>query len=186
MRCATSSLTISVRQGPASTWQWRHAWLHLRPTLTCSVCNRPRPSTNPCAAIFSSKRFIYAAVVGTQNPEAIATVGSRLRTQRASWTHELFRDSERQRDHTALRSGCQRSMPQRQVFRKCHQRFSHYLPPLYQSPSERFAMPYETRKPLPPSHGQSQGDFQRTTERLTGQESGSLRHCRGEKARKSK
>src|SRR5437870_324380 len=32
-----SRVMISVRVGPASTWQWVQVWLHSLPTLTCSV-----------------------------------------------------------------------------------------------------------------------------------------------------
>ena len=47
-RRATTCPTISMRQGPASTWQCRQAWLHLRPTLIWSVCNRTRRNASRC------------------------------------------------------------------------------------------------------------------------------------------
>ena len=46
-RWAVGKSIISVRHGAASTWQWRHVWLHLRPTLTWSACSGARRSARP-------------------------------------------------------------------------------------------------------------------------------------------
>src|SRR5262249_30021228 len=49
-RAAVGSLIPSVRLGPASTWQWWHAWLQRLPTLTCRVVIDVRRSgPTPCA-----------------------------------------------------------------------------------------------------------------------------------------
>ena len=37
--CMVSRVMISVRSGPASTWQCLHTWLHILPTFTCSTVN---------------------------------------------------------------------------------------------------------------------------------------------------
>src|SRR5438093_5467599 len=46
---------ISVRVGPASTWQWVQVWLQSLPTLTCNVSTRSDRSLScPCAASVAS------------------------------------------------------------------------------------------------------------------------------------
>src|SRR3954447_25601967 len=66
-RCASIHLAIlsavvrpiiSVRHGAASTWQCRHAWLHFRPTFTCSVSKAARRNERRFSANLESKRFI--------------------------------------------------------------------------------------------------------------------------------
>ena len=32
-----SRVMISLRSGPASTWQWLHTWLHMYPTFTWKI-----------------------------------------------------------------------------------------------------------------------------------------------------
>src|SRR6266511_868898 len=58
MRLAVAASIISVRQGAASTWQCRQAWLHLRPTLICRACSRSRRSVKRCSESLCSNRFI--------------------------------------------------------------------------------------------------------------------------------
>src|SRR5881628_3390264 len=59
-----SRVMISVRVGPASTWQWVQVWLHSLPTLTCSVSIRSarRVSCPYSASVASNERRSLAVL----------------------------------------------------------------------------------------------------------------------------
>ena len=71
----TASGITSVRSGPASTWQWRQAWLHFLPTLIWSVVTRSARSSPPWRARYPSKRA-RGGVSSTRSGTAVTSTPS--------------------------------------------------------------------------------------------------------------
>src|SRR2546425_9161586 len=90
---------ISVREGPASTWQCVQVWLHSLPTLTCNVSMRSaRSASCPCAArVWSKETNVSCSMSAAASPRI---AGDRL-------ARDLLACAVDDREVPAVRAGLQ-------------------------------------------------------------------------------